>query len=112
MSMSEKPVLMVASADASPATDEDSSVEVSSASDDSVNHASPLVDVPLSFKIASILLVAAIGFGGHWSSGITGAMKTKLKKVGSSIVLQRASTYVPYLGSTHQQHPVRTSGRE
>lgn len=37
--------------------------------------------VPLSYKIASILLVSAIGFGSKWSSGITGAMKTTIKKV-------------------------------
>ena len=39
------------------------------------------VIVPLSYKIASILLVSAIGFGSKWSSGITGAMKTTIKKV-------------------------------
>lgn len=39
------------------------------------------VTVPLSFKIASVLLVSAIGFGSSWSSGITGAMKTTIKKV-------------------------------
>ena len=37
--------------------------------------------VPLSYKLASILFVSAIGFGSSWSSGITGAMKTTIKKV-------------------------------
>lgn len=37
--------------------------------------------VPLRMKIVSILLVTAIGFGSHWSSGVTGAMKSTLKKV-------------------------------
>lgn len=41
---------------------------------------SNLKPVPLTWKIASILLVSAIGFGSHWSSGITSAMKTTIKK--------------------------------
>lgn len=40
--------------------------------------------VPLSFKILSVALVAGIGFGSHWSSGVTGAMKSTLKKVGGT----------------------------
>ncbi|KFZ00644.1 hypothetical protein V501_10592 [Pseudogymnoascus sp. VKM F-4519 (FW-2642)] len=36
--------------------------------------------VPLSFKIISVALVAGIGFGSSWSSGVTGAMKSTLKK--------------------------------
>ena len=48
------------------------------------SHAEPqsnAVQVPLSYKIISILLVSGIGFGSSWSSGVTGAMKTTLKKV-------------------------------
>ncbi|CAD6442811.1 f4954846-59da-4468-a20f-d3a015b49ccd [Sclerotinia trifoliorum] len=37
-------------------------------------------DIPLKWKLASILLVSMIGFGSHWSSGITGAMKSTIKK--------------------------------
>jgi hypothetical protein len=37
--------------------------------------------VPLRMKLVSILLVTAVGFGSHWSSGVTGAMKSTLKKV-------------------------------
>jgi hypothetical protein len=37
--------------------------------------------VPLKMKIIAILLVTATGFGSHWSSGVTGAMKSTLKKV-------------------------------
>lgn len=37
--------------------------------------------VPIKMKLISILLVTAIGFGSHWSSGVTGAMKSTLKKV-------------------------------
>lgn len=36
--------------------------------------------VPMSWKLMSIVLVTAIGFGSQWSSGITGAMKTTMKK--------------------------------
>jgi len=38
-------------------------------------------EVPLSWKLVSIVLVTGIGFGSSWSSGITAAMKTTLKKV-------------------------------
>jgi hypothetical protein len=41
----------------------------------------PPVHIPLRIKIAAVLLVSAIGFGAHWSSGVTGAMKSTLKKV-------------------------------
>lgn len=42
------------------------------------------VAVPLSMKILSVFIVSLIGFGGHWSSGVTGAMKSTLKKVSST----------------------------
>lgn len=38
-------------------------------------------EVPIKWKIAAIILVTGIGFGSNWSSGVTGAMKTTLKKV-------------------------------
>jgi len=60
----------------------ESGVEISSVPDlDPTNGDSALITVPLTFKLASILLVSAIGFGSSWSGGITGAMKTTLKKV-------------------------------
>ena len=37
--------------------------------------------IPLKMKLIAILLVTATGFGSHWSSGVTGAMKSTLKKV-------------------------------
>ncbi|KAM0510629.1 hypothetical protein D7B24_009287 [Verticillium nonalfalfae] len=47
----------------------------------SSDHASDdLQPVPLSWKLASIVLVTMIGFGSRWSSGITGAMKSTMKK--------------------------------
>ncbi|KAF7555544.1 hypothetical protein G7Z17_g2085 [Cylindrodendrum hubeiense] len=39
-----------------------------------------LKPVPLTWKLASVVLVTAIGFGSQWSSGITGAMKSTIKK--------------------------------
>ncbi|KAF4943410.1 hypothetical protein FGADI_13437 [Fusarium gaditjirri] len=36
--------------------------------------------VPASMKIISVVIVSMIGFGGHWSSGVTGALKSTLKK--------------------------------
>jgi hypothetical protein len=60
----------------------DSHVEISAISSDPEEDASDgKIPVPLAWKLASILIVSAIGFGSHWSSGITGAMKSKLKKV-------------------------------
>ncbi|PQE19034.1 major facilitator superfamily transporter protein [Rutstroemia sp. NJR-2017a WRK4] len=38
------------------------------------------IPVPLKWKLASILMVSAIGFGSNWSSGITSAMKSTIKK--------------------------------
>ncbi|KAF4979183.1 hypothetical protein FZEAL_4556 [Fusarium zealandicum] len=36
--------------------------------------------IPLNMKIFSVVIVSMIGFGGHWSSGVTGALKSTLKK--------------------------------
>jgi hypothetical protein len=36
--------------------------------------------VPLSWKLMSVVLVTLIGFGSQWSSGVTGAMKSTIKK--------------------------------
>ncbi|KAK1690095.1 major facilitator superfamily domain-containing protein [Colletotrichum godetiae] len=41
---------------------------------------SALRPVPLTWKLASVVLVTAIGFGSQWSSGLSGAMKTTMKK--------------------------------
>lgn len=39
------------------------------------------VNVPMKMKVLAVLLVTLIGFGSHWSAGVTGAMKSTLKKV-------------------------------
>lgn len=36
---------------------------------------------PLTAKLTAILLISCISFGSHWYSGVTGAMKSTLKKV-------------------------------
>lgn len=51
---------------------------IAPASDDS--NSTHLQPVPLKWKLASVVLVTAIGFGSQWSSGITSAMKTTMKK--------------------------------
>ena len=56
-------------------------VASSEASTDNGSHAEHASLVPLRIKLVSILLVTAGGFGSHWSSGVTGAMKSTLKKV-------------------------------
>ncbi|KAA8568648.1 hypothetical protein EYC84_007659 [Monilinia fructicola] len=73
-------------------TKEKGGIAVSAASaSDSEEHASGIAtderpngptgnDIPLTWKLTSILLVSMIGFGSHWSSGITGAMKSTIKK--------------------------------
>jgi len=65
----------------SPCLRDRTSIEVSSTFLESNDDTQSLRVVPLSFKLASILMVSAIGFGSSWSGGITGAMKTALKKV-------------------------------
>jgi hypothetical protein len=36
---------------------------------------------PLAAKLCAVLLISCISFGSHWSSGVTGAMKSTIKKV-------------------------------
>lgn len=36
--------------------------------------------VPWSIKLTAVILISSIGFGSHWSTGVTGAMKSTLKK--------------------------------
>ncbi|KAF2137932.1 uncharacterized protein K452DRAFT_97120 [Aplosporella prunicola CBS 121167] len=56
-------------------------VEVSPTTDGSdANSATEITHVPLYMKLLSVLMVSAIGFGAHWSSGVTGAMKKTLKR--------------------------------
>ncbi|KAK7716043.1 hypothetical protein SLS63_011158 [Diaporthe eres] len=47
---------------------------------DAASDHSSLRPPPLTWKLAAILLVTLIGFGSQWSGGITGAMKTTMKK--------------------------------
>ena len=61
-------------------TPETTSIKENASTTD-VSQAQPHRPVPLSYKILSILLVSGIGFGSHWSSGVTGAMKSTIKKV-------------------------------
>lgn len=52
------------------------------ASDPSIcSQSDGLPPVPMSLKILSVLLVSCIGFGSQWSSGVTSAMKSTIKKV-------------------------------
>ena len=39
------------------------------------------VTVPFRLKLLSVVIVSLIGFGSHWSSGVTGAMKSTLNRV-------------------------------
>ena len=47
---------------------------------DAASEHSSLRPPPLTWKLVAILLVTFIGFGSQWSGGITGAMKTTMKK--------------------------------
>lgn len=57
-----------------------STLTVKSEDDNTSDGQPPPNQVPLRWKLLSVLLVSAIGFGSKWSGGITGAMKTTLKK--------------------------------
>ncbi|KAJ5473033.1 hypothetical protein N7530_007034 [Penicillium desertorum] len=50
--------------------------EESSDSDDSDGRKPP----PLAAKLCAVALISCISFGSHWSSGVTGAMKSTIKK--------------------------------
>lgn len=70
------------SPEVSSVTDKEAELAVTPASDgsqSSLSDARP--SVPLSMKLVSVLLVSCIGFGSQWSSGVTGAMKSTIKKV-------------------------------
>ncbi|XHF98512.1 hypothetical protein AWENTII_002059 [Aspergillus wentii] len=41
---------------------------------------------PLVAKLFAVLLISCISFGSHWSSGVTGAMKSTIKKVPVEII--------------------------
>ncbi|PYH93569.1 MFS transporter [Aspergillus ellipticus CBS 707.79] len=45
-----------------------------------VNNADGKRPPPLIAKLIAVLLISCISFGSHWSSGVTGAMKSTLKK--------------------------------
>ncbi|KAL7925993.1 major facilitator superfamily domain-containing protein [Trichoderma austrokoningii] len=47
---------------------------------DTVSERQRSTNIPWSMKILSVVLVSLVGFGSHWSSGVTGAMKSTLKK--------------------------------
>jgi hypothetical protein len=88
-----------------------------SAQDQSVDTRSS--KIPLSVKITAVCLVSMIGFGSHWSTGVTGAMKSTLKKVKTTRDQRQHGRFtftndgMALLTATpHQQHPVRTSGRQ
>lgn len=53
---------------------------IQSQNDADSDKSSNLTPAPLQWKIMAILLITAIGFGSNWSSGITGAMKSTIKK--------------------------------
>lgn len=59
-------------------TDSHSSDDTPVQNDDGVSTMSS--KVPWSMKVVAVMLVTAIGFGSHWASGVTGAMKSTLKK--------------------------------
>lgn len=63
--------------------------------------------VPLKMKILSVVVVSMIGFGGHWSSGVTGALKSTLKKASVAMAseadpLARVLTTIAAAGAQDQ----------
>lgn len=55
----------------------------------SAQHEQQVVDnrsskIPWTMKVLAVFLVSSIGFGSHWSSGVTGAMKVTLKKASTN----------------------------
>jgi hypothetical protein len=61
--------------------------------------------VPLSMKILSVVIVSMIGFGGHWSSGVTGALKSTLKKV-IDLVAAGEQSLTFMVGTPYHKHPI------
>lgn len=62
-------------------------------------------NVPWSMKVIAVLLVTSIGFGSHWASGVTGAMKSTLKKASTYAFLETvAFTILLTFCTTGAQH--------
>lgn len=78
---------------------------VNSSQDDPANTLPP---VPLQIKLLSVLLVSCIGFGSQWSSGVSSAMKSTMKKVycHTSFSPKTTETLTKEKGNAHQQHAV------
>ena len=77
--------------------------------------ANALPPVPLQMKLLSVLLVSCIGFGSQWSSGVSSAMKSTMKKVcilipNPSFPRQIQKTNIQTKGNAHQQHPILLIG--
>mgnify|MGYP006988610380 CR=1 FL=1 len=52
-----------------------------SLSDNSSDDSNGKTPPPLAAKLCAVALISCISFGSHWSSGVTGAMKSTMKKV-------------------------------
>lgn len=74
--------------------------------DDSDSEHNGKKPVPLSMKILSVVVVSMIGFGGHWSSGVTGALKSTLKKVSCLLHLEIEPCLIDSPETAHHQHAV------
>jgi hypothetical protein len=61
-----------------PAAEDKSTPSEESSDNDSDDGRSP---PPLLAKLCAVILISCISFGSHWSSGVTGAMKSTIKKV-------------------------------
>lgn len=91
--------------------DKEAQTVVTTLDDSSVNSsrdpANTLPPVPLQMKLLSVLLVSCIGFGSQWSSGVSSAMKSTMKKVYNhpSSSFLRTTNFV-YKGNAHQQYPI------
>lgn len=67
---------------------------------------------PLAAKLFAVALIACISFGSHWSSGVTGAMKSTIKKVAQALnQISPPLTYC-YAENGHQQRPIFPLGSQ
>ena len=68
---------------------------------------------PLKARLFAVALIACISFGSHWSSGVTSAMKSTIKKVRtgmSRLVSGIKLTHICYAENEYRQRPIRAAG--
>lgn len=61
---------------------------------------------PLLAKLFAVFLISCISFGSRWSSGVTGAMKSTIKKVCTLVMKHNEEKVLTDAANEHLKHPI------